>query len=82
MSENGQPKTCSTCRHFHRKPTDSRGPVDLAAPKLGQCWHSPPIPMIVGIAQNGQPVESAQYPTLPEGWPACGQYEEKKALVV
>lgn len=74
MSEtNGQlPRQCGNCKHWHRQPTTAN---TLGQPAQGECRFGPPTP--TAIPQPQGLVIVCNYPNLPEGFRACGQYATK-----
>jgi hypothetical protein len=70
---------CSKCRFQERAPRDPNKPIDLKAPIILICRHSPPqIVFAIGQQSNGQPVPmpmGSMYPMIPNDYPACSKFE-------
>lgn len=64
--------TCATCRHWHAQPID---PLNLTAPRVGDCRAMPP--QLLPVPQRGGMGASAFYPVLVEQTPACGLHSEE-----
>ena len=62
-------RTCGQCLHWVMDPID---PSNLAAPRGGECHHSPPVP--VGIPVPGGVQIMVLYPKMPTLFPGCGQH--------
>ncbi len=61
---------CRNCKYWARQPTDPR---NIGAPALGQCRGAPP--QLLPIMTPQGPGCMAQYPILPEEFPACRLYD-------
>ncbi len=65
-------KTCQSCKHWHKQP---RQTALLDEPTVGECrerLHSAPV-----MGQRGMLGMNVYYPSVPEGFQACGQHEER-----
>ena len=59
-------QTCSKCSHYK---TQGGG--------AGQCWGSPPTPLLIGLDAKGHPMITSARAPVPGNTPACGQFKQK-----
>jgi hypothetical protein len=71
-----EPLICNSCRHFHPAPRD---PLNLTAPRVGDCRALPP--QLLPVPQRGGMGAMAFYPVLEESTLACGLHSESKDKV-
>lgn len=71
--------TCKQCRHWHALPRSRtpEGGIDLAQPQQGECREQLRSLPIQGPSGPGV---APYYQHTPEGWEACGRFEERNSL--
>jgi hypothetical protein len=71
------PKQCGTCRHWIKLPTNAMNLKDVR----GECRLNPPcVTTLPG--SRGETMMLANYPNLPDTYPACGQHEAAASPLV
>ncbi len=68
-------KTCETCRHYYRLPTDPNN----VANRVGHCRAVPPSFRLIP-QPNGAALPGSGYPILPVDFPACGMHAARVEL--
>ena len=63
---------CGDCRHFVPQAVD---PLNLGAPKQGQCREGPPAATVIGVHPQQGPILFHTYPQLPATFEACHRFD-------
>ncbi len=69
--------TCGNCKHWMKQP---RRTPDLSVPTMGECRESPPQMVVLPGPQPGVLSMNVMYPSVPQDFPACGQYQAQQML--
>lgn len=70
-------KTCGTCQFWVMDAIDLN---NLAAPRAGECHHSPPQPVAIPVPGGVQIM--VLRPKMPAGFGACGQHDRAEVKTV